>query len=140
MSNTLTGREVLRLITDGVSLDDIEYKFPNFVGWAPMSSGGLWHVNFILDQPDGVQFRRKAKTRVVNGFTVPAPEEKAPKPRQEYWVPDTCDRVFCADLRWGDAASDSMLLERGLVFLDKDAAIANAKAMCGIDPHQGEEK
>ncbi len=136
MSNTLTGREVLRLIADGVSIEEFEW-----------CHGGIWqHMNGMsvdvswLQKGAAAQFRRKPQTRVINGFTVPAPETKAPPHKSEYFLSDIFGDAWVEDMTWDDTEPDHRWLRRGLVFLDKDAAIANAKAMCGIDPSKGEEK
>lgn len=134
MSNTMTGREVLRALADGVSLEDIEYTFPDRAGvWSPMNVGP-WHIHFVLQQQQDVKFRRKGKTRTINGFTVPAPEVKAPSMDSTYYVPDPYTSAWGDDMVWDDQVFDRLCLARGLVFLTKADAIANAKAMCGVDP------
>lgn len=137
MSNTLTGREVLRLLADGVGIEEFEWCY-----------GGIWHhmndtsveVSW-LQKGTAVHFRRKAKTHIVNGFTVPAPETKAPASGVGYFIVNMFDDAWFDDIQsWDNNDVEFKWLRRGLVFLDKDAAIANAKAMCGIDPSKGEEK
>ena len=77
---------------------------------------------------------RVAKTHEVNGFTVPAAETTAPKHKTEYWTPYLANYDWVNDYIWDDDVVDKRLLVRGLVFLQKEHAVANAKAMCGIDP------
>lgn len=85
----------------------------------------------------GVQYRRRPEappTRVINGFTVPAPETVAlAKNTRYYLVAPTLLAWWCPNL-WHDQRLDHLYLERGLVFLAEEHAVANAKAMVGIDP------
>lgn len=136
MSNTLTGREVLRLIADGVGIEEFEHCPHNEEQWAQLNK---YTPVFSISEAR-VQFRRKPQTRIINGFTVPAPETKAPPHKSEYFLLDIFTGEWVEDMTWDDTEPDHRWLQRGLVFLDKDAAIANAKAMCGIDPSKGEEK
>jgi hypothetical protein len=128
MSNIMTGREVLRAIADGAEIEDFEY------GGQPN-----WHR---LNDEQTVQwlrvtqssFRRKPRTRVINGFTVSAPETTAPPMGSTYYVPDVYEHEWNSDFLWDGEGLDLLWLERGLVFLTEEAPVANAKAMCGIDP------
>lgn len=82
------------------------------------------------------QYRRKPeppKTITVNRFEVPAPLDKAPSEGDVVWlaVPFKCDFAsrVCYVSVW-----DSCKFERGLLHTTKEAAVAHAKAMLGIDP------
>jgi len=79
------------------------------------------------------------KTRIINGFEVPAPETE--------WT-EGCDCYISSPIHpclhvyatWTGLSDQRKWLERGLVCLTKEDAIANAKAMMGIDPYgEGEE-
>jgi hypothetical protein len=76
-----------------------------------------------------------SKTRIINGFEVPAPHHEELKVGDWYFRPILIYDEFCEEERWSVGSYDLRLLERGLVFLNKEDAIANAKAMLGIDPH-----
>lgn len=78
------------------------------------------------------------KTHTVNGFEVPAPMREAPEKQQKYYVPYPAGIVFCDYFYWIADANDIRMLERGLAHSTPEAAIANAKAMIGIDPHKEE--
>lgn len=80
------------------------------------------------------------RTHVVNGFTVPAPEVQTLTKNDSYYMPDASIRVWFVEYAWFKDSSDKRFLERGLVHLTKEAAIANAKAMLGIDPYSEGEK
>lgn len=136
MSNTLTGREVLRLIADGVSIEEFEHSPHNEDQWVTLNK---YTPVFSISEAR-VQFRRKPQTRIINGFTVPAPETKALPSGVCYFTVNVFDDTWFDDMTWDNTDVEFKWLARGLVFLDKNAAIANAKAMCGIDPSKGEEK
>ena len=123
---TMNGKEVLRAIADGA--DPSEFQW--FDGDKVLNVYD-WNINSFT-RPNG-QFRRKPRTRVVNGFTVPAPIQEMPK---------NGDRLFYIHLFYSDwcfeacfSRSDEIYYSRGLLFSTKEAAIANAKAMVGIDPN-----
>jgi hypothetical protein len=75
-------------------------------------------------------------TRIVNGFEVPVPESEALPSGRQYWTANPGYSSFCQEFIWRSGANDSRNLERGLVHLSEAAAIANAKAMIGIDPNE----
>lgn len=79
------------------------------------------------------------ETRVINGFEVPAPETHEPKFREEYFIPSILNSELYERIQWHDLKCEHLWLKRGLVFLNKDDAIATAKAMLGIDPHSETE-
>jgi hypothetical protein len=75
------------------------------------------------------------KTITVNGFDVPAPETVAPDYGTKYCVPALCtDDLVDGGVEWNGDKHDGLYLQRGIVYLNKDHAIARAKAMLGIDP------
>ena len=81
------------------------------------------------------------KTRVINGFEVPAPETEELRQGVMYCISVPTNKGFYCECEWvGDLEFDFLLLERGLVFLTKEDAIANAKAMLGIDPYKEAEE
>ena len=96
--------------------------------WNTCVEGLYWHPSN--------SYRRKRKTRVVNGFSVPAPETKAPASNSLYYAALTNREYWISTggYLWVGDKIDLRFLSRGLVFLNKDDAVANAKAMCGIDP------
>lgn len=74
------------------------------------------------------------ETRIINGFEVPAPETKKPALDTKYHTPLLTSNCFCCWASWEDDCFDNRALQRGLVFLSEEGAIATAKAMLGIDP------
>lgn len=81
------------------------------------------------------------KTQMVNGFEVPAPETEKPEEGSVYYAPMPTNILLYQGALWSTCLTLNLrLLERGLVFLNKEDAIANAKAMLGIDPHEESEE
>jgi len=80
------------------------------------------------------------RTHGVNGFTVPAPETDELTIGSAYYLCNVANPCWVSTSRWLHSEFDLRLLRRGSVFLDREAAIANAKAEKGIDPYsEGEE-
>jgi hypothetical protein len=79
------------------------------------------------------------ETRIINGFEVPEPEKKAPKYGTTYYLATRTMRHFHSSENWDGGSIDKLWLERGLVFLNKEDATANAKAVLGIDPNNEDE-
>ena len=99
------------------------------IGWGKhgnhMSSGGPNPFDIIGMYPE---------TRIVNGFRVPVPETEELKLGCMYFAPHLQSDSYFARLSWDGDACDMRSLKRGVVFLNIEDAIANAKAMLGIDP------
>lgn len=79
------------------------------------------------------------ETRVINGFEVPAPEIKELAHLEQYYVAAPSVENLCLAHTWVGDRRDRLAFSRGIVFLNKEDAIANAKAMLGIDPHSEAE-
>lgn len=78
----------------------------------------------------GCEFRLALRTIFVNGVEVPAPESVAPECGSEYFLPSYgYSDCLHDDLAWTGHEFDFRSLERGLVYLNKEDAIARAKAM-----------
>lgn len=123
--------DFLRALADGVPITDFEVIYKTRENWEPISD----FVHSALLSLSDIQIRRKPQTHVVNGFTVPAPLRISPDLSATYYVPDWIDGGFYRGaLVWNADRIDIRHLSRGLVHLTKEAAIANAKATCGIDP------
>lgn len=84
---------------------------------------------------DGLKYRVKPKTILVNGFEVPEPMREAPKNGNKYFTHSLMAKEFNCGATWENDGVDVRMLERGLCHTTKEAAIAHAKAMLGIDPN-----
>ena len=134
LSMTHPHAEILRAIADGVPLSEFELTcHPNEKDvWDNMGNGTKW--GSWIHNPEEWLVRRKQRTHVVNGFTVPAPMDKEPEFGDMYFIPDVADEIFYAEVEWQKDSPDMRWLELGLCFATEEAAIANAKAMLKIDP------
>lgn len=84
---------------------------------------------------DGCKYRVKPKTILVNGFEVPEPMREAPNDGVKYFFPNLSYNDYFWRHEWENDRVDVRVLERGLCHSTKEAAIAHAKAMLGIDPN-----
>lgn len=73
--------------------------------------------------------RLAPRTILVNGVEVPAPETAYPEDGIDFYVPDLAEADLFSKGNWDEAEWDLNALDRGLVYLDKESAIARAKAM-----------
>lgn len=77
------------------------------------------------------------RTRVINGFTVPAPMENKPDLRQGYWYESPTEPSFALGSHWAGDNADQHRFAIG-IYETAEAAAANCKARYGIDPKWGE--
>lgn len=86
------------------------------------------------------EFRLTPRTHTINGYDVPAPETEAPEAGGEYWVIDASedDGVYSYECEYYEERADQNALRNGL-WLSKEDAIANAKALRGENPYKEEE-
>ena len=97
------------------------------------SQGAFSHPNKYRIKPE------EPKTIKVNGFDVPEPMREAPVEGVRYYVASTQSREWYLSRTWGGWELDLRCLQRGLVYSTKEAAVAHAKAMLGIDPYATED-
>lgn len=97
--------------------------------------GSRWYTfDCHPDWTPGQTYRRKRKMRVVNGFSVPAPETNVPSTGTTVFIADPARDSWYSYTSWCTTPHNQLWFSRNLLFLNKDDAIANAKAMCFIDP------
>jgi hypothetical protein len=126
--------EFLRALADGASLSEF------LIDGANVETFHSAFIRLILTGEATATITRKPKTRIINGFTVPAPETEAPAQDAFYFMPAL--NIFewlPVAIKWTNDSYDRVMLQRGVVHLTREAAIANAKAMCGIDPYADEQ-
>lgn len=74
-------------------------------------------------------FRIKPRTVMCNGVEVPAPESVAPKVNDAYFLPHVfSDELYAKRSNFNEGLTDSHV-GMGIVYLNKEDAIARAKAM-----------
>lgn len=76
----------------------------------------------------GYEFRLEPRTITVNGVEVPAPEKVAPE-NGYYYLPLPSKENRYTTEYWDGSEFDVRVLVEGLVYLNKEDAIARAKAM-----------
>lgn len=125
---TMTRKEVLlALANETATLHDIEITWGTKAAWIALKETGL---NTVFR--DGTDFRRKQKTIKVNGVDVPEPLKEMPAARTRYYVPSLHDEDLYCSLTSCNDEYDKRVLERGLMHLSRENAIAHAKAILGI--------
>ena len=90
-------------------------------------SADEWLQSIYLS-PDSWTSRRKQKTHVVNGFTVPEPLWEHPESGDGYHVEMATYPSFFESLRWTRDSYDVKNFERGIAHATAEGAIANCKA------------
>lgn len=98
---------------------------------------GKWHdcmnpTAFVY----GCKYRVKPKMILVNGFEVPEPMSEEINKGEWYYAASVLSSRFYEKLCWSGDSTDYNCLSRGIIHLNKDAAISHAKAMLGIDPNE----
>jgi hypothetical protein len=129
----------LREIADGAPISDYEVQHTKWIeGEGDRWDNALNWNSWISLDPENWQVRRKQKTITVNGFEVPEPVRKALKKGVGYWIAFPSIPELAWDFQWDGDIYDRHRLNHGLIHLTKEAAIAHAKAMLGIDPRSEE--
>lgn len=80
------------------------------------------------------------RTHKVKGFDVPGSEIKEPDMGMVYYTAAPTSRDFTGTALWSGSDYCLLMLARGLIHLTTEAAIANGKAICGIDPEAETEE
>lgn len=81
------------------------------------------------------KYRKKPKTKKINGFTVPAAITSYPDESKLVYYPNLQKESMSASFYWSSECENAVRsLERGLLYESGKEAIAAAKAMLGIDP------
>ena len=80
-----------------------------------------WHEDF--------EYRRKPKTITVNGIKVPAPAREAPKMGEKFFLVNPAASTLAVAYSWSNGRYDNEWLNKGVLHLTEEAAIAHAKAL-----------
>lgn len=94
---------------------------------------------FSVGNSHSLDLFMKVKTHTVNGFEVPTPVTNPENMKSGvlYYVADNADIDWYFESTWTNAKMDKAWIARNLVFMNKEDAIANAKAMAGVNPYGG---
>ena len=123
--------QVLRWIADGKKVEGRTAGTMN--EWCDVTDWNDTALSATVRGEWDYEFRLKPRTITVNGREIVEPERKALEDDQAYWVPSIAREELQSQANWAGDAFDLRCLERGLVHLTKENAIAHAKAMLGID-------
>lgn len=123
---------VLRAVADGIPLREFEARMASW-GAEYFVELDSWLAEVLL-RPESWEIRRKQQVITVNGFKVPKPVDVTPEQDSEYFIADVTSGDFFEGFYWCGNPTEAMFLSRGLIHKTKEAAIAHAKAMLGIDP------
>lgn len=129
---TFSGKEVLQKIINGENTED-DFEIGGDKYWRELDFASILVSHMISDE---YRFRIKKTMREINGFSVPIPLKEPPPAMTKYFLIDLSNYSFSANITWNNLDIEQMWLERGLIFLEKEDAVANAKAMLGINPEQ----
>lgn len=107
---------------------DIEVKGENYPEWEPKTCLS-WYGN--------LEYRIKHKTETVNGFEIPAPVKHLVPGCSEFYVANIYDNQMFIEqsiYQLKHHSSLDLILDRGIVYTEKEHAIMKSKALLGIDP------
>lgn len=118
---------VLRALADGEPMEKFEVTWGTKRFWVQLDN-----YQHALLQPETYDIRRKQEFITVNGYKVPKPRACWDKSGKYVYVPRPDNPT------WYDAYAGGCpphLLQRGIAHETKEAAIAHARAMTGINPN-----
>ena len=107
-----------------------------------LAADGNWYTNQgMFMHPSKYRIKpEEPKTIKVNGFDVPEPMREAPARCTAYYLACPTDSEYYNYVRWSSGdLQERHWLSRGMLHSTKEAAIAHAKAMLGIDPYADED-
>ncbi len=111
--------DILRVIADGKTVQ-IRHEDDD-AWWEPTNA--LQYIN-----SDKHKFRIKPETMSINGHEFPAPAREPVQKGQVYFLADICHHALTTHI-WTECSADTLWLERGLIHLTREAAIAHAEAL-----------
>jgi len=105
------------------------------VKWAADPSQKVWYNNGSGWNPDYTYHIGDAPPKrkiMIGDVEIDAPEIESPRVGTEYFVPNVGGYCPADMIDWRDSALDRSMLKRGLVHLNKESAIAHAKALIKV--------
>lgn len=128
----MDGLEALDYIAKHGSISNLQFKGIHGF-WVDCNNcpPDEWCLSYFFNNK--FKFRVK-EIRIVNGFEVSAPLSEMPHEDETYYLAGPIFNDWYCSYVNSNSQSDKRYFERKLMFSSKEDAIANAKAMCGIDP------
>lgn len=131
----LNGLEVVALDEiDVTCADDLDKKTQSRCIYSGKYNGRAWHITEWYMHCSVIS-EVKSNTINVNGFEVPEPVREPLKDGDTYYFPSVGSGQLSVTSLWVGCAAADIRLNRGLIHLTKENAIAHAKAMLGINPN-----
>jgi hypothetical protein len=118
----------------------IEERVDGSTAFLQWSVSGVYDMDGVISDLDIIGMYPTSKLRIINGFEVPAPETTEPDYGTAYFTPSLAYITMAVYQEWRNDDFDTRALKRGIVFLNEEDAIANAKAMLGINPRDEESE
>ena len=91
----------------------------------------VWRA--ILNGTSSYELRVNPKVTFQKCVSVPVPETKPPRNQMRYYVPDPLRGDLFNEYTWIAGYTDMRYFSRGLIYLNKEDAIARAKAMLELE-------
>lgn len=101
-----------------------EYRDPTCIPtfWKPCERTPFWD--------NRREYRRKPRTIIIIGSrNVPAPEKNPPSFNSQYYMPSLSSETLSVANFWQDSRQDRARLRHGAIHLNREAAIAHARAL-----------
>lgn len=134
MSEILTTAQVLRHVADNLDAGR------NSGHGLQIHADGKWEdIKSPVVVMHADEHRLKPRTRMLNGFEVPAPLDVMPEIGEEYWSVRMSGFNGAICFQCSGDRIDRRLFDRKMMFATKEDAVANFRAICGFDPN-GEEQ
>lgn len=127
MTNKHPYADILQYLIDGGNVESIEAKQKIYGTWHKFNMGDMSH---LLTGDVDYSFRIKPKTVMFNGLELPMYETSRPADNAKYYIANPMSDNFANKQQWYNDELDTMRLNRGLVFLKEEDAVAWGKAMC----------
>lgn len=100
--------------------------------WAVCSWG--WTIDWYFDK----QFRIKPKQININGNLINAPIKDKLKRGDDYWLVNLLTAAKVSDCIWENDFIDNFRLDRGLIHLTQEDALAHAKALLSFTENKSD--
>ena len=123
-------KSILSFVQAGAEGKEIEYKNYGTEFWYTFNDADYDCISFTTKE----EYRIKPKIIKVNGFDVPAPIESTLP--EIYYMPCLSSIGLYTWSNTEGGTVDNICWRRGICHSTKEAAIAHAKALLGIDPNK----
>ena len=124
MTELLTPQEVLQALIDG---QDIEFIEQDSDEWFAFNE--RFAIKYLYKENLSFRKAKKQEMMTIGDVSFPKPYQGKMEYDQVYYYPTVDFKSLYDSTTWTDTPSDHMLMNRSLVHLTKENAIAHAKAL-----------